>query len=134
MSPVKERARNRYNDEVFGPSGKTRFAVLIAGVLTAILPLLAQAASLRIRVTDPTGARVWTSSASLLGPDDKPKLTARANSVGEIIVTDLPPGEHRFVVSAPGFKKRLLTLTLSSNKKAMIETALEVCGGILETC
>ncbi len=115
-------------------SGNTRFTVLVAAVLMHILPLMAQTGRVRIRVTDSTGARVATSSASLLGPDDQPILTARANSAGEIIVVDLSRGEHRLVVSAPGFKKRMLTVTVSSNDETKIETALEVCGGILQAC
>ena len=117
---------------------KPRFAiiraVLVGALLPSILTLDAQTARVRIRVTDPAGYVVTSSSASLLGPDEKPARIVRANTVGEIVMTDLSLGECRFVISAPGFHKKFLTVTLSGDNETKIEAALEVCGGILQTC
>ncbi len=54
----------------------------------------------RIRVTDPLV--LWSRQHwhTLLGPDDKPIRTARANEVGEIVFTDLPLPEMRGLQSS----------------------------------
>jgi hypothetical protein len=108
------------------PEPRSRRAVLVGALLTAISPLMAQTGRVRIRVTDATGAVVTTAEASLVGADDKPTRTAQANGAGEIALMDLPFGDCRFAVVAPGFKKRPLTITIRNGDEVKIETALEV--------
>jgi hypothetical protein len=100
--------------------------VLAGALLTAISPLMAQTGRVRIRVTDATGAVVTTAEAALLGADAKPIRTARANDAGDIAWMDLPLGDCRFAVVAPGFKTRPLLVTLRNSGEVKIEAVLEV--------
>ena len=45
---------------------------------------------------------------------------------GEIVLMDLPFGDCRFTVVAPGFQERPLTVTLRNGAELKIETVLEV--------
>lgn len=104
---------------------RSRRAVLVGARLTAISPLMAQTGRVRIRVTDPAGAVVPTAQASLLGPDDKPIRTARANEVGEIVFTDLPLGDARFAVVEQGFRTRRLTALIRNGEEVRVEAAFD---------
>jgi len=110
-------------ESLSGP--RSRRAVLVGALLTAISPLMAQAGRVRIRVTDPTGAVIPKAEVSLVGPDDKPTQTAVANDAGEIVFVGLPFGDCRFAVVAQGFNKRPLTVTLRNGDEVKIETFLE---------
>jgi hypothetical protein len=105
---------------------RSRRAVLVGALLTAISPLLAQAGRVRIRVTDPTGAAVSAARASLLGPDNKPTRTERANEKGEIVFVDLPFGDSHFAVDCMGFQTSRLTATVKNGDEEQIETTLQV--------
>jgi hypothetical protein len=95
---------------------------------------MAQTGSVRLRVLDPSGAVVITARASLLGPDGKAVRTVQVNKVGELVLTDLPSGDSQFLVSAIGFKDRRLTISVRNGDEVKLDTALELCGGILQTC
>lgn len=95
---------------------------------------MGQNGSVRIRVIDPTGAVVITAKMSLLGADGKAVRTVRVNRGGELVFTDLPSGDSHFLVSALGFRDRRLTLSVRNGDEVKLDTALELCGGILETC
>lgn len=87
------------------PEHRTRRAVLVGALLTAISPLMAQTGRVRIRVTDATGASIPGAVASLLGPDNKPMRTARADAMGQIVLTDLPFGIPDSQLSRPASKR-----------------------------
>ncbi len=106
------------------PEHRTRRAVLVGALLTAISPLMAQTGRVRIRVTDPSGAVVPGAVGSLLGTEDKPKKTA--NEAGEIVFTDLPFGDCRFTIATPGFKTRALTVTIRNGDEVKIEAVLDL--------
>jgi hypothetical protein len=108
------------------PEPRTRRAVLVGALLTAVSPLMAQTGRVRIRVTDATGAVITTAEGSLIRADDKPEQTAQANAAGEITLADLPLGNCRLEITATGFRKRPLTVTLRSDEEVKIETRLEV--------
>ena len=108
------------------PEPRSRRAVLAGALLTAISPLMAQTGRVRIRVTEATGAVVTTAEAALLGVDAKPIRTLRANDAGEIAWMDLPLGDCRFALIAPGFKARPLLVTLRNSDEVKIEATLEV--------
>jgi hypothetical protein len=95
---------------------------------------MAQTGRVRIRVLDPTGAVVITARASLIGADGKAVRTVQVNKVGELVLTDLPSGDSQFLVSAIGFKDRRLTISVRNGDEVKLDTALELCGGILQTC
>lgn len=108
------------------PQPRTRRAVLVGALLTAISPLMAQTGRVRIQVTDATGALVPGAVALLLGRDDESIRVAQADEVGEIVFTDLPFGDSRFTIAAPGFKKRPLTVTIRNGDEVKIEAELEI--------
>lgn len=98
----------------------------MGALLTAISPLMAQTGRVRIRVTDRTGLVITTAEASLLGGDGKPVRTAEANDAGEIAFTDLPLGDSRIAVIAPGFSMRPVTVTVRDGDELKIEVTLDV--------
>jgi len=93
---------------------------------------MAQTGRIRIRVLDVNRAMVATAEASLVAADDKPRRTAHADELGEIAFTDLPLGDCRFAVAAPGFATRPLTVTIKNSDEVKVETVLEL-GFIGET-
>jgi hypothetical protein len=108
------------------PEPRTRRAVLVGALLTAISPLMAQTGRVLIRVTDASGAVIPGAVASLLGADDKVIRTARSDGLGEIVLTDLPFGDSRFTIATPGFQTRRLTVTIRNGDEVKIETTLEI--------
>jgi len=112
--------------EASPPEPRSRRAVLVGALLTAISPLMAQSGRVRIRVTDATGAVIPVAQACLLGRDDKPIRTAHANEVGEILFADLPLGDCRITVDAPQFIRQIVTTTLQGGDEAKLEVALRV--------
>ena len=81
-----------------------RFAVIVPTLLAAISPLLAQTGSVRVRVTDPLGARISDAVASFLDKDKKVIRQARSDRMGELILTNLPVGDGNVEIDIPGFR------------------------------
>jgi len=104
---------------------------VLAGVLlaTAVSLLLAQAGRVRIKVTDLIGAVIPGVEASLLGPDEKPILARRANESGEIVLSGLPIGDSRVILSKPGFKQLPLVITIRNADEVKVDAKLEVVAG-----
>jgi hypothetical protein len=66
------------------------------------------------------------ATVSLLGTFDQPIRTEVANDASESVWTDLPLGFSRLRATAPGFKSRLLTVTITKRKEQMLDARLEV--------
>lgn len=81
------------------PQTRSRRAVLMGALLTAISPLMAQSGRVRIRVTDAMGTVVPQAEASLSSSGDEPIFTARADEAGEIVLTGLSMGDARIKVT-----------------------------------
>jgi carboxypeptidase family protein len=108
------------------PEPRSRRAVLLGALLTAISPLMAQSGRVRIRVTDATGAVVPLAEASQLDESGKVSRTLPANNLGEIVVTGLPVGNARFRVECTGFKSLPLTVTVRNEDELKVDARLEV--------
>jgi Carboxypeptidase regulatory-like domain len=108
------------------PEPRSRRAVLVGALLTAISPLIAQSGRVRIRVIEAIGAVVPGAEASLLGPDDKPTRTEQSNEEGEVIFTDLPIGDSRLMVNRQGFRSLTLTVTVQNSEEVRVDAKLEV--------
>ena len=108
------------------PEPRSRRAILIGAFFTAISPLIAQSGRVRIRVIDATGAVIPRAEVSLLGGDDKPQRTERANEVGEIVWTDLPFGDSKIRVTSLGFEACRLIVTVRNSDEVKIEAQLRV--------
>jgi hypothetical protein len=111
---------------------RSRRAILLGALLTAVSPLWAQIGRVRLRVIDMTGAVVPHANISLLGTNDRPIRTATADERGEVLWTDLSLGDSRFLVEVPGFKLRRLTVTVRDANETQVEAVLEI-GTIGET-
>lgn len=61
-----------------------------------------------------------------MGKDEKPLLTERANTAGEIIFTGLPLGDSRITVTSPGFKNLPVIVTVSNADELKVNAKLEV--------
>ena len=59
--------------------------------------------TLRGAITDSTGARVPTANIVVQSQQSGAERTAISDARGEFRVEDLPPGNYRVIVSAPGF-------------------------------
>lgn len=106
---------------------RTRRAVLVGALLTAITPLMAQSGLVRIRVTDVSGAPITNAAeASVMGADGKPVVTARSNDAGEILLTGLPKGDSRILISSPGFQTQVLIVTIRNSREVKIDAILYV--------
>jgi len=106
------------------PQPRSRRTVLVGALLTVISPLMAQSGRVRIRVTDPTGAVIPGAEASLFGTDNQPKLIMKADDLGEIVLTDLPIGDSRVIVSCRGFSSLPLTVTVRNSDEVKVEARL----------
>jgi hypothetical protein len=104
------------------PEPRSRRAVLVGALLTAISPLMAQTGRLRIHVCDVTGAIIPGAIVSLLGTEGK----LRTNDRGDVVFTNLPLGDSRFTVEQAGFKTKPLTVTVQTNDELKIDAVLEV--------
>jgi len=87
---------------------------------------MAQSGRVRIHVTDSTGAIIPNAAAAVLGEDGSPLRTARSNEAGEIIFVDLPIGDLRLTVSAPGFSGLPLTVTSRTSHEVKVDAKLQV--------
>ena len=105
---------------------RSRRAILVGALLTAVTPLWAQTGRVRIRVIDPLGSVVPMATVSLLGTFDQPIGTEVANDAGESVWTDLPLGFSRLRVIVPGFKSRLLTVTVTKGEEQLLDARLEL--------
>jgi len=105
---------------------RSRRAILVGAILTAISPLMAQSGRVRIRVTDATGATVPSAEASLLGDRDQKLRTLPANAEGEIVFTDLPIGDVRFLIMCQGFMSLTITATIRNEEEMKLGARLDV--------
>jgi hypothetical protein len=105
---------------------RSRRAILVGVLLAVFTPLWAQTGRVRIRVIDPRGLVVPAATVSLLGTFDQPIRTEVANDAGESVWTDLPLGESHLRVIVPGFKSRLLTVTVMEGEEQMLDARLEL--------
>jgi Carboxypeptidase regulatory-like domain len=108
------------------PEPRSRRAVLVGALLTAVSPLMAQSGRVRIHVTDSTGAIIPNAAAALPGENGSPLRTAKSNEAGEIIFVDLPIGDLRLTVSAPGFNRLPLTVTSRTSHEVKVDAKLQV--------
>ena len=99
---------------------------LVTAFMAAVSPLMGQIGRVRIVVTDTAGFTIPTAKSSLLGVGNSPTRTMPADAIGEIVWLNLPIGDSRFAVSAPGFKTRVLSVAIRSGDEVKIQTTLDV--------
>jgi hypothetical protein len=107
-------------------SKRSRRAILVGALLTAVSPLLAASGRVRFRVIDPAGAPVARASIALLDREEKAVRCVESGESGEATLTGLPLGDSRFAVTSPGFAERQLRLTFHNGKEVRAEVHLWV--------
>lgn len=98
-----------------------RFFALLS---LAMAPALA--ASLDGTLLDPSGARVRNAAIRLLSRDGIALRSARSDGSGAFRFENLPPGEYRLVMEAPGFPAQSLTLMLDTEESRREEISLSL--------
>ena len=114
---------------------RSRRAMLLAAFLTAISPLIAQSGKVRIRVMDPSGARIPAAEISLLGDgpdrDGKTLQIVSTDAIGEAVITGLPMGDSSVRMIKPGFRNLMLLITVKNGEEQQIDATMEVNQGIM---
>ncbi len=105
---------------------RSRRAILVGALLTAVSPLFAASGRVRFRVIDLAGTPVPKASIAVLDSQDKTVQCVESDEAGEAILTGLPLGDSQFTVTSPGFVKRRLTLTFHNRKEVKVEVHLRV--------
>ena len=104
---------------------RSRRAMLVGAFLTALSPLMAQSASVRVRVVDPLKLMMPEAEVSLLGPDKEPIRTEETTN-GEVVLMGLPVGNNRLRIKSPGWQTRFLTVTLRNRREVKVEVGLQI--------
>ncbi len=105
---------------------RSRRAILVGALLTAVAPLWGQEGGVRIRVIDRAGAVVPAAEVSLLGANDQPIRTSSADASGEVLWTGLSLGDARVLVTASGFSRRTVTVTIHSGDEQRVGAPLDI--------
>jgi hypothetical protein len=105
---------------------RSRRAILVGALLTAVAPLCAQSGQLRLRVTDITGAVAPGASVSLLGSNSQSLHTLQTGRDGEVVLADLPLGDSVISIAMPGFMTYRRTVTIRDAVEQKVEATLEV--------
>jgi len=103
------------------PPPRSRRAVLMGALLTAISPLMAQSGRVRVRVMDAAGAVIPGAEVLLSGV-----LVGRADQRGEIVLMGLPIGESQLTVTRSGFKNLPLVITIRNADELNVDAKMEV--------
>src|SRR2546426_5514950 len=87
------------------PCSLTRaFTVLVVLSLCCLVPLYAQVTgTLRVLVSDTTGAIIPGSEVQAVNVDTNATLTGLTNEYGYVVFTPIPRGTYNVNVSTPGF-------------------------------
>jgi hypothetical protein len=101
--------------------------MFVAGLLlAAVLPLVGQTGRVRVRITDPLGARIFDAPVSFFDKDRKVVQQARSDRMGELVLTDLPVGEGSVEIAVPGFKRMTYAqLKVDSEGEKVIDAKLQ---------
>jgi hypothetical protein len=110
------------------PEPRSRRAVLVGALLTAISPLIAQTGRIRIVIVDPNKAVIPGAEVALLGKDDKPVRTQRSDGTGVSRWSELPMGDVKFRVTSYGFNAKPIVVTIKNADELSVEVTLEPGG------
>lgn len=105
---------------------RSRRAIIVGAIFTAVSPLFAQSGRVRIRVMDAARTVVPAAEASLLDPEGQLMATAQSDERGEIVFTGLPIGDSKIKVSSPGFALLMLTVTVRNEAELTLDATLQV--------
>jgi hypothetical protein len=114
------------------PPVLSRRTILFGAILTLVSPLFAANGRVRFRVKDPIGGLVKDADVWLADTHYQPLRTLTTDQSGEVLFTNLPLGDLRFVVRATGFRLKYMTIPIHNYKELKIEATIEV-GGVGQT-
>lgn len=104
---------------------RSRRAILVGALLTAVSPLFGASGRIRFRVIDPTGEAAGGASIALMNSSDKPVRTHETDKTGELLWNDLPLGNSVFVAGLPGLRNIRMTITIHNSKEIKVEVDLQ---------
>ena len=110
-------------------------AILLLVALGVVAALSGQTITgdLVVSVTDPSGGAVAGATLSLTQIETNVKLSARSDSLGSNLFSQLKPGPYTLEVSAPGFQKANVTgIVIAIGQRAHVDAKLTV-GAVNET-
>jgi hypothetical protein len=85
---------------------RSRRAILVGALLTAVAPLWAASGRVRFRVINPSlGTPVQGASISLMDSSDQAVRTRETDEAGELLWADLPLGDAVFLVRPSGGRR-----------------------------
>ncbi|HEU0120232.1 MAG TPA: carboxypeptidase-like regulatory domain-containing protein [Bryobacteraceae bacterium] len=110
---------------------RTRRSVLAGSLLTTISPLLAETATLRLRIVDATGNAVPGATATATCANGTPK-TRSAGTDGEAVFSGMAYGDCVIQVTQPGFRMVRQTLILTGQQDLLVRLEVgEITMGIV---
>jgi len=103
---------------------RSRRAVLVGALLTAVAPLMAQSGRVRVRVMDSTDHPLSQANVSILDARGDAIRTAVTDDAGEVALGDLPLGDCRIKAESPGFSTWRRTVTLRDGDELKVNAGL----------
>lgn len=103
----------------------SQFAV-VALLLIATSPLIAQTGQVRVRITDPLGAKIFDAPGSFRDKGGNVIREARSDRTGEVLLANLPVGEGRVELAVPGFRPVTYTdVKVGSDSEVVLNVQLQ---------
>lgn len=106
--------------------GITSILALILCIFSASHAQDDTSATLLGRVADSAGASIPNATVVVTNTATQVSRTVQTNSQGQYSVYPLIPGEYTVAVEQTGFKKTVITVTLSTRDRRQVDAALEV--------
>lgn len=105
---------------------RSRRAVLVGALLTAVSPLFAQTGRIRIRVLDSTDTPIKGARVSIVGAGGEPIQTASTGGDGFASLADLPIGDCRIRVECSGFATWQKTIVVLNRDEVRVGAVLAI--------
>ena len=103
------------------------FCALLLVLLTPVLAIAQDTASITGTVTDSSGATIPNAKVTIISTEHGINLTTTTNGSGDYIFSALPIGAVDLTVTTPGFKRyEAKNVTLGVAQKARINVTMEV--------
>lgn len=106
--------------------GSSIRAVLL--LLCSLVPLLGQVTgTLRILVTDASGAVITGSQTQVVNVDTNETFTSETNTNGYVVFTPIPRGTYNIQVTSPGFSTaKVASVTIDTNQNRQVPVQLSI--------
>src|SRR5271165_2761585 len=79
-----------------------------------VLRAAEQAPPLSGTIVDASGALIARATVQVLGANGTAQITTQSDKSGLFIISGLPPGDYRLLVSNPGFETKEISVTIGT--------------------